>query len=325
MCRAKETAKIISGHLPNVTVQTCDLLQEGAPFPPEPPVGHWKPEFHVTLARCCSSSSRSPNLVSNSSFTETEPVSRPPSAGTSTVPMSRRRRTALRFWSVTPMLSAISSAGKFSASPNTDVWCEKRPCHMTGPCNFRLRPGCGWACTTRQSPGSPFAPVAAWRCGRWVTAATSRQISSRRRDRVKKKDNQWGRNKTTAVIHQRDPPLHRVCYRGDTIDDDFSWESNSNTIFQCDWNRQMFSLCSVFSWPSQSVDCLWKASSITAWTDIASLLNRETRRWLYLKNIFPGTSLMIYQVLTNRFYNRSFLIPSHTISRKNSYLLLNLQ
>lgn len=46
MCRARETANIISKHLPSVPVNTCDLLQEGAPFPPEPPVGHWKPEFH---------------------------------------------------------------------------------------------------------------------------------------------------------------------------------------------------------------------------------------------------------------------------------------
>jgi len=46
MCRARETARVISGHLPEVPVNTCDLLQEGAPFPPEPPVGHWKPEFH---------------------------------------------------------------------------------------------------------------------------------------------------------------------------------------------------------------------------------------------------------------------------------------
>jgi len=50
MCRARETANIISKHLPNVPVNTCDLLQEGAPFPPEPPVGHWKPEFHVISA-----------------------------------------------------------------------------------------------------------------------------------------------------------------------------------------------------------------------------------------------------------------------------------
>jgi serine/threonine-protein phosphatase PGAM5 len=49
MCRARETANVISGHLPNVPLHTCDLLQEGAPFPPEPPVGHWKPEMHVNF------------------------------------------------------------------------------------------------------------------------------------------------------------------------------------------------------------------------------------------------------------------------------------
>lgn len=50
MCRARETANVISGHLPNVPLHTCDLLQEGAPFPPEPPVGHWKPEMHVNYS-----------------------------------------------------------------------------------------------------------------------------------------------------------------------------------------------------------------------------------------------------------------------------------
>ena len=53
MCRARETANVISGHLPNVPVNTCDLLQEGAPFPPEPPVGHWKPEMHVKYRQNC--------------------------------------------------------------------------------------------------------------------------------------------------------------------------------------------------------------------------------------------------------------------------------
>ncbi|XP_071790577.1 serine/threonine-protein phosphatase PGAM5, mitochondrial-like isoform X1 [Asterias amurensis] len=45
MARAKETADIIAQHLPNVPRDECDMLREGAPIPPEPPVGHWKPEI----------------------------------------------------------------------------------------------------------------------------------------------------------------------------------------------------------------------------------------------------------------------------------------
>lgn len=44
MERAKETACIIHKHLPQLEMNSCDLLREGAPVPPEPPVGHWKPE-----------------------------------------------------------------------------------------------------------------------------------------------------------------------------------------------------------------------------------------------------------------------------------------
>lgn len=46
MMRARETAEAITEHLPGIPVQQCDMLREGAPFPPEPPVGHWKPEEH---------------------------------------------------------------------------------------------------------------------------------------------------------------------------------------------------------------------------------------------------------------------------------------
>lgn len=31
-----------------VPVQSCDMLREGAPVPPEPPIGSWKPELHVS-------------------------------------------------------------------------------------------------------------------------------------------------------------------------------------------------------------------------------------------------------------------------------------
>lgn len=48
MARAIETAQQISTSLPNVPVEQCALLEEGAPVPPDPPVGHWKPEVYVS-------------------------------------------------------------------------------------------------------------------------------------------------------------------------------------------------------------------------------------------------------------------------------------
>ena len=120
MCRARETAKVISGHLPNVAVQTCDLLQEGAPFPPEPPVGHWKPEFHVILSQLVALtlikmwaywlSARFNDIFSSS--IATAPVSKRPSASTSTAPKLLRRRTATKSSSATPTSSATLFAGK---------------------------------------------------------------------------------------------------------------------------------------------------------------------------------------------------------------------
>ncbi|XP_053617261.1 serine/threonine-protein phosphatase Pgam5, mitochondrial isoform X2 [Plodia interpunctella] len=45
MTRAQETAAIIAKHLDkNLEIKDCQLLEEGAPIPPEPPVGHWRPE-----------------------------------------------------------------------------------------------------------------------------------------------------------------------------------------------------------------------------------------------------------------------------------------
>ncbi|XP_039751861.1 serine/threonine-protein phosphatase Pgam5, mitochondrial-like isoform X2 [Pararge aegeria] len=45
MSRAQETANIIAQHLPKeIEVKDCQLIEEGAPVPPEPPVGHWRPE-----------------------------------------------------------------------------------------------------------------------------------------------------------------------------------------------------------------------------------------------------------------------------------------
>ncbi|XP_060893316.1 serine/threonine-protein phosphatase PGAM5, mitochondrial isoform X2 [Labrus bergylta] len=55
MARATETANIISKHLtgPGVELLRCDLLREGAPIEPVPPVTHWKPDavYHEDGAR----------------------------------------------------------------------------------------------------------------------------------------------------------------------------------------------------------------------------------------------------------------------------------
>ncbi|KAJ9582351.1 hypothetical protein L9F63_003311 [Diploptera punctata] len=44
MMRANETAKIIHQSLSTLPRCECPLLEEGAPIPPEPPVGNWRPE-----------------------------------------------------------------------------------------------------------------------------------------------------------------------------------------------------------------------------------------------------------------------------------------
>ncbi|XP_018908302.1 serine/threonine-protein phosphatase PGAM5, mitochondrial isoform X3 [Bemisia tabaci] len=44
MQRAIETATIIHKFLPDVPMSSCSMLEEGAPYPPEPQVSHWKPE-----------------------------------------------------------------------------------------------------------------------------------------------------------------------------------------------------------------------------------------------------------------------------------------
>ncbi|XP_065170544.1 serine/threonine-protein phosphatase Pgam5, mitochondrial-like isoform X2 [Atheta coriaria] len=46
MTRAQQTGELISNSLPDIPVRNCDLIREGAPVPPEPPVGHWRPEPH---------------------------------------------------------------------------------------------------------------------------------------------------------------------------------------------------------------------------------------------------------------------------------------
>ena len=38
MTRATQTADIIHTHLPDLQIKSCDLLPEGAPCPPDPPL-----------------------------------------------------------------------------------------------------------------------------------------------------------------------------------------------------------------------------------------------------------------------------------------------
>jgi len=51
MKRAIETATAIHKHLPFLTMSQCDLLREGAPWPPEPPSANWRPEYRVWLSK----------------------------------------------------------------------------------------------------------------------------------------------------------------------------------------------------------------------------------------------------------------------------------
>ncbi|XP_043255827.1 serine/threonine-protein phosphatase Pgam5, mitochondrial [Colletes gigas] len=46
MTRAQETAKIIEENIKNLAVKDDVFLVEGAPIPPEPPIGHWKSEIY---------------------------------------------------------------------------------------------------------------------------------------------------------------------------------------------------------------------------------------------------------------------------------------
>ncbi|KAK6738185.1 hypothetical protein RB195_020349 [Necator americanus] len=45
MPRATETAEIILEHMPTLKRSTCSLIEEGPPYPPVPPVDHWKPQY----------------------------------------------------------------------------------------------------------------------------------------------------------------------------------------------------------------------------------------------------------------------------------------
>ncbi|CAG2254351.1 PGAM5 [Mytilus edulis] len=44
MTRAKQTADIVAKSIPDVPREETDILREGAPIPPEPPIGNWRPE-----------------------------------------------------------------------------------------------------------------------------------------------------------------------------------------------------------------------------------------------------------------------------------------
>ncbi|EFN85287.1 serine/threonine-protein phosphatase Pgam5, mitochondrial isoform X1 [Harpegnathos saltator] len=46
MTRALETSTIIEKSLVNVPIEDDSMLIEGAPIPPEPPIGHWRSEKH---------------------------------------------------------------------------------------------------------------------------------------------------------------------------------------------------------------------------------------------------------------------------------------
>lgn len=49
MTRAQETGNIILSQLDDkkFKIENCSLIEEGAPIPPEPKVGHWKPQYWV--------------------------------------------------------------------------------------------------------------------------------------------------------------------------------------------------------------------------------------------------------------------------------------
>lgn len=146
MTRAVETTDIIRKHLPGecrhaaaqlrwesgsgghadscfptgVNTVSTDLLREGAPIEPDPPVSHWKPEAVVkrppTPTPLAAASpwggQGSARHSAPSSITRMEPGSRLPSGTTSTGPTPSSRRTATRSSCATPTSSATSCAGE---------------------------------------------------------------------------------------------------------------------------------------------------------------------------------------------------------------------
>lgn len=47
LIRAIQTAALVSESLPDVPLKSTDMLKEGPPVPPEPPVSHWNPPYWV--------------------------------------------------------------------------------------------------------------------------------------------------------------------------------------------------------------------------------------------------------------------------------------
>ena len=47
VCMCMYYVYIYSECLPGVPTEKCDLLKEGAPFPPDPPSKSWRPEYSV--------------------------------------------------------------------------------------------------------------------------------------------------------------------------------------------------------------------------------------------------------------------------------------
>jgi len=54
MTRATETANIILKHLPDIEHTDCDLIREGAPCMPDPPIDSWNPDPADFFSRRCS-------------------------------------------------------------------------------------------------------------------------------------------------------------------------------------------------------------------------------------------------------------------------------
>ena len=136
-----------SESLPNVPTESCGLLREGAPFPPDPPSKNWRPDYSVSFIRththilifrkseslpyCHTQQGKAirkispyhvfqhnfPSRVScyvslSSRISSRKDLGlRRRSAATSTAPLPRRRRTAMRSWSATPTSSATLCAG----------------------------------------------------------------------------------------------------------------------------------------------------------------------------------------------------------------------
>jgi len=53
MTRARETAGIIHKSLPNVPMTESEVLREGLPYPPEPPLRRWRPDYKVLSRASC--------------------------------------------------------------------------------------------------------------------------------------------------------------------------------------------------------------------------------------------------------------------------------